>query len=349
MKIIRKLKMNPICINGANGEGGGQILRTALSLSAITGRPFRIDRIRAGRKRPGLLRQHLTCVGAVAEICDAHVEGLTLGSEALEFVPGEIRSFDGRFEISSAGSAGLLLQTVLPVLLHAPDASSVEFGGGTHAIYAPCFHYLDEVFLPQIRAMGARVGIELTRYGFFPAGGGRIRLEVQPSKLSSYRGAETVDKSLDGAEIITTATIAETVVEREIDALCRQLNLKRSQISVTTVEDSVCPGNAVLIRVRGGDVGTLVAGFGERGKRAERVIRDAATEVKRYLSSSAPVDEYLADQLVLPIAIAGGGEFYATRLSSHSKTNINTITDFLSVSIQTEAMADGSHRVIIKS
>jgi len=169
-----------IWIDGSFGEGGGQILRTALSLSLATGIPFRIENIRAGRKNTGLLRQHLTAVRAAAEIGSAEVEGATLGSSALTFSPGAVRAGEYRFAVGTAGSGTLVFQTILPALLRAPAPSRVIIEGGTHNEFAPPFDFLATTLLPLIRRMGARVSLTLERYGFYPAGGGRFVAVIEP-------------------------------------------------------------------------------------------------------------------------------------------------------------------------
>ncbi len=168
-------------IDGSFGEGGGQILRTSLSLSMVTGRPFRIENIRARRERGGLLRQHLTAVRAAVEICDGQVEGASLGSTALTFKPGRVKSGDYHFAIGTAGSGTLVLQTVLPALMTADGRSRIVIEGGTHNQSAPPFHFLERAFLPLVRRMGPKVTVQLERYGFYPAGGGRFLAEIQPS------------------------------------------------------------------------------------------------------------------------------------------------------------------------
>src|SRR6185369_9596371 len=171
-----------VAINGAEGEGGGQVLRTALALSLITGTPFRIDNIRAKRKSPGLLRQHLTAVNAAAEVGGASVDGASLGSASLTFVPRAIRAGEYSFAIGTAGSTMLVLQTILLPLALADGNSTIELEGGTHNPAAPPFDFVQQAFLPLLRRMGAEVEIELVRPGFYPAGGGRIIVKIAPAK-----------------------------------------------------------------------------------------------------------------------------------------------------------------------
>jgi RNA 3'-terminal phosphate cyclase (ATP) len=177
------VKAETIRIDGSFGEGGGQILRSSLSLSLVTGKPFRIENIRANREKPGVLRQHLTAVQAAAEVGSAEVEGASLGSKALTFVPGKIRSGEFRFAIGTAGSGTLVLQTILPALITAAGPSRIEIEGGTHNPAAPPFDFLQRSFIPLIERMGPKVKLELQRYGFYPAGGGRFVVEITPCEV----------------------------------------------------------------------------------------------------------------------------------------------------------------------
>ena len=169
-------------IDGSFGEGGGQILRTSLALSLLTGRPFRIKNIRAGRQKPGLSRQHLVAVRAASEISQAKVDGASIGSVELSFAPVEILPGEYHFTVGTAGSATLVLQTVLPVLLLASGPSWLTLEGGTHNPYAPSFDFLQKVFLPIINLMGPTVEAWLLRHGFYPMGGGRFEVTIQPVK-----------------------------------------------------------------------------------------------------------------------------------------------------------------------
>ncbi len=192
--------MSVISIDGSHGEGGGQILRTALSLSAVTGKPFAIENIRARRSKPGLMRQHLTAVKAAAAICGAKADGAEVGSTRLRFEPGSLKAGEYAFNIGSAGSTSLVLQTVLPPLALADGASRVTLQGGTHNTGAPPFEFLDRAFLPLIRRIGFNADVELRRFGFYPAGGGEVRVEIQaPSTLEPLvideRGAALLEKA----------------------------------------------------------------------------------------------------------------------------------------------------------
>jgi RNA 3'-terminal phosphate cyclase (ATP) len=170
-----------IRIDGRLGEGGGQILRTSLSLSLVTGKAFRIENIRAGREKPGLLRQHLAAVLAAAEVCGGEVEGAVPGSSCLTFRPGPVRPGQYRFSVGTAGSATLVFQTVLPALMLGSWPSSVEVEGGTHNMAAPPYDFLSRTFVPLVNRMGPNVSLRFERYGFYPAGGGRFSAEIQPA------------------------------------------------------------------------------------------------------------------------------------------------------------------------
>lgn len=347
-----KSKSDHVKIDGSLGEGGGQILRSALSLSAITGQSFRLTNIRAGRKRPGLMRQHLTCVRAAAEVCDAEVTGAELNSTELTFTPGSIRSSQKTFAIGTAGSAHLVFQTLLPILAHAPEASEITIAGGTHVIQAPCFEYIDEVFLPALRQLGLRTEIELQRPGYFPAGGGIVSATIAPSDFFPFdfpnkRG----DATEISAEITSTPGIADSVVKREIRRIVASLKLNSDHIWTRRVTESSSPGNVVLLRANGPEnfPGTIAAAYAERGKSADRVAREAIWTLQRFLQSTAPVDEFLADQLLLPLALAGSGSFTTTALTPHFHSNVETIRAFLPVKIKAEKITSGAYQVELKS
>ncbi|MCL4108404.1 UNVERIFIED_CONTAM: hypothetical protein GTU68_046097 [Idotea baltica] len=300
-------------------------------------------KIRAGRKRPGLMRQHLTCVQAAAAICGAKTSEVELGSWALNFEPGEIRPSFETFAIGTAGSTTLLLQTILPILLHAKEASEVRLSGGTHVIKAPCFEYVDEIFLPRIAEMGAKVELTLERAGFFPAGGGRLRLRIEPSELKPCEWNESTAKSVISAEVLATPEIPESVGEKELAKVRTAFSLDSSAGWTREITGTSCAGNTLLIR----SGGTLTNSNGERGKRAEQVAKEAIWEMQRYLNSPAPIDEHLADQLLLPLALAGGGGFTATALTPHFRSNVEVIEAFLRIKIETEKLDRFAWRVVL--
>jgi len=325
-----------IHLDGSTGEGGGQILRTALALSLCTGRPFRIDRIRARRRKPGLLRQHLTAVQAATRVGAAEVEGAEMGSASLVFRPREVRAGDYRFAVGTAGSTMLVLQTILPALLRADAPSTIELSGGTHTPFAPPFDFLARTFLPLLERMGARVGAELVRPGFYPAGGGVATVAIEPCE--ALQPLEVLERG----ELVTrraramVARLPHEIAERELAVVRRRLGWSQAETAVVVIEDSVGPGNLLSLELASEHVTEVFTGFGERKRSAERVAGMAVQEVQRYLGSGAPVGEYLADQLLLPLALAGGGRFRSVPPSRHTRTNAEVIEAFLPVRIGLE-------------
>lgn len=336
-----------LTIDGSRGEGGGQILRSALALSVATGTPIIIENVRAGRKRPGLLRQHLTAVLAARAISGGEVSGAELGSPRVTLHPGPVRPGDYEFSVGTAGSACLVLQTVLPPLLTAPGPTKVSISGGTHNPFAPPFEFLERCFLPVIRRMGAKVDLALERPGFFPAGGGRIDAVVEPAE--ALRPIELHERGRIERRRATAiiAHLPRHVADRELAVVSKRLGFRLKETEIREAPESAGPGNALLIEVAGGDACEIVTAFGQRGKPAEKVAAAAVREMKRYLDSTAPVGERLADQLLLSLALAGGGGFTTLPLSSHFRTNAEVIGTFLPVRVATEETADGAVRVEI--
>jgi RNA 3'-terminal phosphate cyclase (ATP) len=323
-----------VVIDGSFGEGGGQILRSALALSVITGQPIRIERIRQGRNKPGLLRQHLASLKAAAAICSAEVTGAELGSKDVTFAPGPVRAGTYEFSIGSAGSANLVLQTVIPPLLLAGESSRVTVEGGTHNPASPPFDFLEKVYRPQLEAIGARLETELLRVGFYPVGGGRVAVTVHPFLQARPLSLLTRGALLDKKVRALVARLPRRVAERELVVLARRLGLSPLALHVEVIEESSGPGNAILVELCFEHVHELVAGFGERGVLAEHVAELTAEEVQRYLAHGAPVGEHLADQLLLPLAIGAGGRFRTGPLSSHTETNLDVIRQLLPVKIE---------------
>jgi RNA 3'-terminal phosphate cyclase (ATP) len=327
-----------LVIDGSLGEGGGQILRSSLAMSLITGQPFRMTHIRAGRKKPGLLRQHLTAVRAAAAVGGASVEGDRLGSQELTFHPASVRGGELVFDVGSAGSATLVLQTVLPPLLVASTPSSLLLEGGTHNPFAPPFDYLERVFLPLIARMGARAEARLERAGFYPAGGGRMNVTVQPApRLQRLELLERGAVRGQRARALLSR-LPRQIGERELRRVRDQLAWPEEQLQVEEVA-SPGPGNALLLEVECEQITELFTAFGERGVPAEAVADRAVVEARRYLTAGIPVGEQLADQLLLPLALAGGGAFRTLPLSSHSLTNLDVLRRFVSLEVRSEERA----------
>lgn len=327
--------------------GGGQILRSALSLSMVSGRPFRIRNIRSGRSRPGLLRQHLTAVLAAAEVCGAEVEGAQLGSQTLDFQPGEIQAGDYRFNIGSAGSTTLVLQTLFPALLHGPAASRVRIVGGTHNPAAPPADFIERSWLPLLRRMGAQVDFRLLRHGFAPAGGGEIECEVAPARLTPLH-LEARGEVLEQRALALIGNLPGHIAERELQRVARRLRWPQEQLHQRAVA-SAGPGNILLLEIACTDVCELFSAIAQTGVRAERVADQAIDEARAWLLSEAAVGEHLADQLLLPLALAGGGSFTTHRSSAHLESNIQVIRQFLQTDIRVEPLSDARLRVTISS
>lgn len=327
-----------IVIDGRQGEGGGQILRSALALSILTQKPFRIVNIRAGRKKPGLMRQHLTAVQAAAQVSAAEVRGAEIASQELTFAPATVAPGKYYFSIGTAGSTTLVLQTVLPPLLTAAAPSTLVLEGGTHNMAAPPFDFLQKIFLPVINRMGPRVNISLQRPGFYPAGGGQFTAEIHPAAHLSPLDILERGAILSQKAVAVVANLPRHIAERELAVIQKELRFKPSDLAVVEIETSRGPGNVVTIEIQSEHITEVFSGFGQRGVRAEEVARQAAAETRSYLNAGAPVGPHLADQLLLPFALAGGGSFITQELSEHSKTNIAVIQKFLDAGISVESI-----------
>lgn len=337
-----------IVIDGSHGEGGGQVLRSALALSLVTGIPFRLERIRAGRNRPGLMRQHLTAVQAAAAVGSAHVEGAYIGSHALVFYPSTVSGGSYRFAVGTAGSATLVAQTVLPALLTAKERCTLVLEGGTHNPFAPPFDYLQRVFLPVLNRMGVLVRAELNTYGFYPAGGGQLTLDIEPTErlepLHIVERGQPVQRSVRAV----VANLDKSIARRELAIVRSKFPWPEECFTVEEVTNSRGPGNILLIEIEHEYIRECITAFGEQGVPAEVVASEAVRLARRYLSSFAPVGSHLADQLILPFAIAGSGSFRALPLSRHTSTNIDIVRKFLPIKIST-ASGQNESAVVFES
>jgi len=316
-------------IDGSEGEGGGQVLRSSLALSLITGQPFKIVNIRARREKSGLLRQHLTAVQAAAALGNAKLTGAALGSSQLEFTPGPVAPGEYNFQVGTAGSATLVLQTVLPALLTASGPSTLNLEGGTHNPMAPSYDFLVKTFLPLLERMGAKIDTELHQPGFYPAGGGRFSVRVTPvAKLKTLHLIERGEMQSRLA-IARVAALPKNIAERELQRVADRLGFECHERHAEVIENSRGPGNVLVISLASKHVTEVVTGFGERGVSAERVADNAIDEVREYLTAEVPVGSHLADQLMLPLALAGDGSFRTLSLTPHSTTNMAVIQRFL--------------------
>lgn len=315
-------------LDGSYGEGGGQILRTALSLAAVTRVPVRIERIRAGRTKPGLRPQHLTAVQALAHISQAEVTGAELGSQALTFKPGNPQAghyfFDVAAKTGSAGAVSLIAQALLPLLLKVGAASTVILKGGTHVPWSPPVHYLSHVFLPALSALGATVGLTLERWGWYPKGGGEVHLKIKPAPALTGVEWRTPAAPVAFRALSAASRLPEHVARRQAARLTARL---KDTVPVETVATS------------GRDPGSFVflwgpqAGFsalGARGKPAEQVADEVADAYLAFRESGAALDRHLADQMLLYLALARGSSTFTTEaVTSHLLTNVWVIEQFL--------------------
>jgi len=335
-----------IYIDGSRGEGGGQIIRSALALSLVTGKAFQIKNIRAGRKRPGLLRQHLTAVNAAAEIGCARLEGAYLKSNELTFVPGKPQAGSYKFSIATAGSANLVLQTVLPVLLGLSEPSELVLEGGTHNQMSPPFDFLANTFVPLMERMGPRISMELERHGFYPAGGGRMKVQVRPAPLQPLTLLECGALKRKSARALISK-LPIHIAKRELETVAELMGLGEDCLSIHEVTQSPGPGNVLFVEAEFEQVTATFCAFAERGTKAERVAKEAVLEARAFLVANVPVGMYLADQLLLPMALAGGGSFRTLEPTSHFHTNVEVIGLFLDVPIVTEQDSELAWRVTV--
>lgn len=328
-----------IVIDGSQGEGGGQILRSALALSLVTGLPFRIEKIRAGRRKPGLMRQHLTAVDAAAAVGRAEAEGARIGSQQLAFAPKAIRSGKYHFAVGTAGSCTLVLQTVLPALLTADGPSELLLEGGTHNPYAPPFDFLDRAFLPLIRRMGPKVSASLQRPGFYPAGGGRFTVSIEPASGLGRIELPERGSVLNCSATATVARLPRSIGERELKVVRERLGWDEECCHVEEASSSPGPGNILSIGIESEHCAEVFTGFGELGVSAEKVAKDTVKLVEEYLSANVPVGPFLADQLLLPMALAGGGSFRTLAPTRHMTTNAEVIRLFLPIEVDMRQLA----------
>lgn len=328
--------------------GGGQILRSALSLSMITGQPFSIVNIRAKRSRPGLLRQHLTAVQAAAAICDATLEGAELGSLSLRFQPGAIKGGNYEFAISTAGSCVLVLQTVLPALLKAPAPSRLRLKGGTHNPAAPPVDFLQKAWLPLLKRMGAHIELDLIRHSFAPAGGGEMTVVIQPSRLSPLILEDRGQLVSQQAQALL-AGLPESIGTRELNQVTQRLGWSQDNLHTVQLQKAQGPGNVVLIEQQYEAVTEMFAAFGQSRVRAEQVANHAIDELLTFEHSGAAVGEHLADQLLLPLVLAGSGRFTCLHASEHLLSNAEVIQRFCPVRIVIEPLSGDCYQVRLES
>lgn len=335
-------------IDGSHGEGGGQIVRSSIALSLVTGQAVAIENIRAGRPKPGLMRQHLTALNAAARIGNAQVDGAQIGSRSVTFSPQGIVPGEYHFSIGTAGSTTLVLQTILPALLIAKGPSRVTLEGGTHNPWAPPFDFLQQAYLPLVNRMGPTVTATLERNGFHPAGGGRFTVEVEPSTvLSGFDLLERGELRSRSATAVV-ANLSREIAEREVHTILHKMNWSADRGHVVEVT-AHGPGNVVFITLGSEHVTEVFTSFGRLGASSEHVAKEVVEETRSYLVSEVPVGKHLADQLLLPLGISAwqagahqrGGSFRTLPLTRHSTTHIELLRQILG--IQIDVTRDPAH------
>jgi RNA 3'-phosphate cyclase len=324
-------------IDGSLGEGGGQVLRSALALSILTGQAMRITNIRAGRSKPGLMAQHLKAVDAAAAISKASVQGAALNSTDLVFEPAEIRSGRYKFDIQTAGATTLVLQTIFLPLSRASSASSVIITGGTHVPWSPSYHYLELNWLPLLIEMGFDAQIGLDQAGFYPQGGGRISAVIRPASEIQPLNLTRRGPLLHLQGISAVANLPLSIAERQKHQALKRLERLKPRIK-TVQMPSRFKGTLLLLFAEFENGRACFFGLGKLGKPAEQVADEAVEGLEAFLSTDGTVDPYLADQLLLPLSLANGlSVLHTSQVSEHLLTNAEILRAFLPVEIDIQA------------
>jgi RNA 3'-terminal phosphate cyclase (ATP) len=340
-----------ITIDGSFGEGGGQIIRTAVALSAVSGEEVTIHNIRSSRPEPGLKAQHLMSVRTAAKMTMAQVEGLKIGSTELTFKPQDIIGGHYDVDIGTAGSITLLLQCLMPAAAASKERITLDIIGGTDVAWSPSVDYMSHVLLPVLASMGLKSRIKVNQRGYYPKGGGQVRAEIAPSVLV---GAELEQEQGQGQEqeqnmvhenehdtitgISHSSNLPEHVTRRQADSAFAVLEAAGYGASIDT-ENSRCPSTGSGITLWNGHMGG--GALGKRGLPAEKVGQAAAGEIIAELGSGAAVDVYLADQLIPYMGLAGSGSFTVREVSEHTRTNIWVVEQFLDVEFRIEKQEGG--------
>lgn len=333
--------MDKVDINGSCLEGGGQILRTAIGISAVTGRPCRIFNIRAGRPSPGLKAQHLKGIEAVAKLCNAELKGVKIGSTEIEFAPKEIKTHHLKIDIGTAGSVTLVLQALTIPAIHAQEPLEFEITGGTHVSWSPTTGYFRHVFCEYMKMIGVLITSETISYGYYPKGGGRIKARVEPVKelkpvLLEERGKHIATEAWSNA---SSELMKADVAERQLTGANKILKLDRKNVKYVS---SLSAGSSIIIVSRFENCFLGASSLGERGKPAEKVGEEAARELQKVLESPATADKRMTDQILPYLALAyGKSSIIAPELTNHAKTNIWVIEKFLGKRFSTEEISGG--------
>lgn len=326
-------------LDGSDGEGGGQILRSGLALSVLTGRTVRVINIRAGRAKPGLAAQHLACVRAAAAICGGTYKGGSIGSTVVTLEPGDVKAGSYSFSVGTAGATGLVLQTVyLPLILRGKAASRVTITGGTHVPHSPCFHYLATTFVAHLRNAGLNLTVTMTRPGFYPRGGGEIVADLEPAAAATAISlTECPPITTAGGFSAVAGEVAESVAARQARRLGERLKRAGVESHLPTEHWRDGAGSVAAVTFRQPPVPATFVALGERGKPAEKVADEVADEALKFRDAGAPLDAHAADQLLLPLAFAEGRSIFRTsEVTSHLLTNAAVVMRFVDREITVE-------------
>ncbi len=337
-------------IDGAYGEGGGQILRSALALSAILQQPIKVKDIRAGRRNPGLAAQHLTGVNAVADITEAEVKGAEIGSQELTFIPHALKAGDYVFDVAanrpSAGAISLVFQAIALPLAFADATSTVTLRGGTHVSWSPTIHYIQEIFLPHAALFGFQAKISLNKWGWYPKGGGEAVVEIQPISRNEedekpvLRHIQLLERGelLKIRGISASSNLPQHVAQRQRQQSMRRLRDVSAKITIELMNaPAIGQGTLVFLKAIFENTSVGFSSLGERGKRAEKVADEVCQELKGFLSTNAAIDRYLADQLIPLMALSESpAAFRTSKITAHLTTNIWVAEQFLPVKFQVD-------------
>jgi RNA 3'-phosphate cyclase len=330
-------------LDGSEGEGGGQILRSALALSILTGRPFKLINIRANRSKPGLQPQHLMCVRAASTISNGNYKGGSVGSAVLYFEPGTVKPGNYTFSIGTAGATSLVLHTIyLPLALRCDQPSEIIITGGTHNQHAPCYHFLETTWAAYMGRLGIKVELEMIRPGFYPRGGGEIRAIIHPCSRMNGLTLTSCPELTTAGGFSAYAGLPESVGRKQARRLSVRLKSQSVESHIPIEEwEAANPGTVAAIIFRQAPVPSLFFGLGERGKPTEAVADEAADEAIAFRDAKCPVDPHSADQLLLPMAFSPDtSEYRTSEVTRHLTTNIETVRKFVDCMIE----VDGEER-----
>ena len=319
-------------VDGSKGEGGGQMLRTSLAFSAITGRALTIKNIRANRPKPGLARQHLTGLNLISQICGAEVKGAEVGSTHVEFWPDEIRHGQYSIDVGTAGSISLVLQTILPALATIEGESMIRLTGGTDVKWSPPVDYYTLVLFPMLEKIGLKSSLEIEQRGYYPRGGGKITASIKSTgKLKPLKLEPLNEPNITG--IVNITGLPEKIAER-IGAVVLDY-FPEAIIHIQHKENGPSQGVGIVLATTDGQTIMGASSLGEKGKTAEKVGKEAAKNLLAEIEGKGSVDIYASDQL-LPYMALAGGEIMTRELTSHAKTNVGIIEKFLGETFEVE-------------